>query len=175
LPPAAPFLGRQEMEERTGQRGFPLCDSPTPEVNCAKQNARLRLWCADGSLPARSPPLPAFAPFRSHARGADYGATVGGSCRSCPKRGENQPTAAHEVKRRPPVFVRALDGAEGHVTRAGFLRAEPLGVSFVQPFLHEQKRAGRRRQKLLDKLQFVLHVSAPGSPQPFFQCFSVER
>jgi len=69
LPPAAPFLGRQEMEERTGQRGFPLCDSPTPEVNCAKQNARLRLWCADGSLPARSPPLPAFAPFRSHARG----------------------------------------------------------------------------------------------------------
>ena len=77
--------------------------------------------------------------------GTSQGATVGTPCRSCPKRGGNWPIAAHEVKRRPDVFVRALDGAGGIATRAGFLREEPLGVSFVQPFLQEQKRAGRRR------------------------------
>jgi len=44
-----------------------------------------------------------------------------------------------EGTRRKAVGARSL--------RAGFLRAEPLGVSFVQPFLHAQKRAGRRRQK----------------------------
>ena len=41
MPPAAPFLGRQEMEERTGQRGFPLCDSPTPVGNSTRSSARL--------------------------------------------------------------------------------------------------------------------------------------
>ena len=87
--------------------------------------------------------------------GASQGATVEAPCRSCPKRGGDRLTAAHEVKRRPRVFVRALDGVKSLVTRAGFLRAEPLGVSFVQPFLHEQKRTGRRRQKLLYKLRFV--------------------
>ena len=87
--------------------------------------------------------------------GASQGATVGTPCRSCPKRGGDQPIAAHEVKRRPQMICRAYDGVQSLVTRAGFLRAEPLGVSFVQPFLHEQKRAGRRRQKLPYKLQFI--------------------
>ena len=69
MPPAAPFLGRQEMEERTGQRGFPLCDSPTPGVNSARSNARLQIRCADSGLPARPSPLSMHIPFRSHARG----------------------------------------------------------------------------------------------------------
>ena len=68
MPPAAPFLGRQEMEERTGQRGFPLCDSPTPGVNSARLSARLQIRCADSALPARASPLLAYRPFRSHAR-----------------------------------------------------------------------------------------------------------
>ena len=69
MPPAAPFLGRQEMEERTGQRGFPLCDSPTPGVNSARSNARLQIRCADSGLPARPSPLSMHTSFRSHARG----------------------------------------------------------------------------------------------------------
>ena len=69
MPPAAPFLGRQEMEERTGQRGFPLCNSPTPEKGCAKLSARLGMQCADSALPARAPPHSSRRPFRSHARG----------------------------------------------------------------------------------------------------------
>ena len=156
LPPAAPVLGRQEMEERTGQRGFPLCNSPTLEIVCAKLSARLGMQCADSALPARASPLSVISPFRSHARDADEGATVGGSCRSCPKRGRNWTIAAHEVKRRPRIFIRALDGVVCLATRVGSLRAEPLGVSFVQPFLHEQKRAGRRRQKLPYKLQLAI-------------------
>ena len=68
LPPAAPFLGRQEMEERTGQRGFPLCNSPTPKINSTRLSARLLVLCADSGLPARPSPLSACAPFRSHAR-----------------------------------------------------------------------------------------------------------
>ena len=80
----SPFLGRQEMEERTGQRGFPLCNSPTPEKDCTDLSARQILQCADGSQPARgtrahhfvagplarnrAPPLSALSPFRSHAR-----------------------------------------------------------------------------------------------------------
>ena len=46
-------------------------------------------------------------------------------------------------------------------TRAGFLRAEPLGVSFVQPFLHEQKRAGRRRQNLTPRQTPACDFSEP--------------
>ena len=85
MPPAAPFLGRQEMEERTGQRGFPLCDSPTPGVKQYKIKRSTGNLPADGSLPARctrahhfvagplarnrSPPLSMHTPFRSHARG----------------------------------------------------------------------------------------------------------
>ena len=69
MPPAALFLGRQEIEERTGQRGFPLCNSPTPAANGTRLSARLEMRCADGSLPARSPPLSAYSPFRSHAQG----------------------------------------------------------------------------------------------------------
>ena len=129
LPPAAPFLGRQEMEERTGQRGFPLCDSPTPEINSTRLGARLGMRCADSALPARASPQLAFAPFRSHARGADAGTTVGTPCRSCPKRGGDQPTAAHEVKRRPQMICRAHDGVQSFVTRAGFQRARPFGHS----------------------------------------------
>ena len=63
------FLFRQETGKRTGQRGFPLCDSPTPKITGTGSSARLGMQCADGSLPARSPPLSAFCPFRSHARG----------------------------------------------------------------------------------------------------------
>ena len=100
--------------------------------------------------------------------GTSQGATAGNSCRSCPKRGRGQPIAAHEVKRRPRVFVRALDGVVCLVTRAGSQRAEPFGVSFVQPFLHEQKRACRRRHnrrrrlpsktKHPDKLRFFKQI-----------------
>ena len=159
---------RQETGERTGQRGFPLCDSPTPAGNSARSNARLPELCADSGLPARPSPLSMHTPFRSHARGADYGATEKTPCRSYPKRGKHCPIAAHEVKRRPQIVCRAPDGAGSIATRAGFLRAEPLGVSFVQPFLHGQKRAGRRRQKHLEKLQFTCSknlsiLSAPAS------------
>ena len=142
------FLFRQETGKRTGQRGFPLCDSPTPVGNSTKLSARLAtcLRTARYRLARRRyRPVCRFAPTLG---GADEGATVGGSCRSRPKRGGCCPIAAHEVKRRPQTFCRALDGVKSHVTRTGFLRAEPLGVSFVQPFLHEQKRAGRRRQNL---------------------------
>ena len=63
--------------------------------------------------------------------GAGEGATAGTPCRSCPKRGENRPIAAHEVKRRPEVYVRALDGVKSLVTRAGFQRARPFGHSCI--------------------------------------------
>ena len=69
MPPAALFLGRQEIEKRTGQRGFPLCNSPTSTVLCANLSARLLVRCADSALPARAPPLSALSSFRSHALG----------------------------------------------------------------------------------------------------------
>ena len=62
------FLFRQETGERTGQRGFPLCDSPTPAGNSARSNARLPELCADSGLPARPSPMSMHTPFRSHAR-----------------------------------------------------------------------------------------------------------
>jgi len=156
MPPAALFLGRQEIEERTGQRGFPLCNSPTPKINGTGSSARLGMQCADGSLPARSPPLSACAPFRSHARGCvprrdgkrflsvlpetgwklphsrsrSQAATL--MFRSSARRRREYRHIPREGTRRKAVGARSL--------RAGFLRAEPLGVSFVQPFLHEQKR-----------------------------------
>ena len=81
------FLFRQETGERTGQRGFPLCDSPTPEINSTRLGARLGMRCADSALPARASPQLAFAPFRSHARGADAGATVVGCLSVLPETG----------------------------------------------------------------------------------------
>jgi len=150
MPPAALFLGRQEIEERTGQRGFPLCNSPTPKINGTGSSARLGMQCADGSLPARSPPLSACAPFRSHARGCvprrdgkrflsvlpetgwklphsrsrSQAATL--MFRSSARRRREYRHIPREGTRRKAVGARSL--------RAGFLRAEPLGVSFVQPF-----------------------------------------
>ena len=62
------FLPEQETGERTGQRGFPLCDSPTPAGNSARSNARLPELCADSGLPARPSPMSMHTPFRSHAR-----------------------------------------------------------------------------------------------------------
>ena len=154
-PPAALFLVPARNRGKNRAKGVPPLRFSHARDKQYKIGRSTGSFSADGLLPARSPPLPIYMPFRSHARGADAGATVGTPCRSCPKRGGDQPTAAHEVKRRPQIVCRAPDGAGSIATRAGFLRAEPLGVSFVQPFLHEQKRAGRRRQKLLYKLWFI--------------------
>ena len=131
MPPAALFLDSPRNRGKNRPKAFRLWKPPTPEIICTNLSARQILLCADGSLPARSPPLSVYRPFRSHARGADAGATVGTPCRSCPKRGGNCPTAAHEVKRRPQMICRVLDGAESHVTRAGFQRARPFGCSCI--------------------------------------------
>ena len=150
MPPAAPFLGRQEMEERTGQRGFPLCDSPTPVGNSTRSSARLATclrtarYRLDVRVPTTSWRVPSHGIARRRCRciprfdptleGSDEGATEKAPCRSCPKRDRDYPIAAHEVKRRPQMICRAHDGVQSLVTRAGSQRAEPFGVSFVQPF-----------------------------------------
>ena len=157
------------MEERTGQRGFPLCDSPTPEINSTRLGARLAAYLRTARYRLARRRYRSIRRFVPTLGDASQGATAGTPCRSYPKRGRDYPIAAHEVKRRPQSFCRALDGAgvaphsargfprkrDVRFLRAGFLRAEPLGVSFVQPFLHEQKRAGRRRQcKARNKQEF---------------------
>ena len=124
------FLIRQEIGERIDPRRSPL-GNPRRQGQTARDRALdWQLACgrlATGSLAAATG-LCAVSLPRSGCRRRRDG---GGSCRSCPKRGGNCPTAAHEVKRRPRVFVRALDGAEGHVTRAGFQRAGPFGCSCI--------------------------------------------
>ena len=142
------FLIRQEIGERIDPRRSPL-GNPRRQGQTERNRA---LDCRFGVRTPRyqlalrrSRSLRRFVPTHG---GADAGATAGTPCRSCPKRGGDQPIAAHEVKRRPQMICRAHDGALSLATRAGSQRAEPFGVSFVQPFLHEQKRAGRRRQKL---------------------------
>ena len=145
MPPAAPFLGRQEMEERTGQRGFPPCDSPTPVGNSSRSSARLATclrtvrYRLDVRVPTTSWRVPSHGIARRRCRciprfdptleGSDEGATEKAPCRSCPKRGGDQPTAAHEVKRRLQTFCRAPDGVVSLATRAGFQRARPFGHS----------------------------------------------
>ena len=157
------FLDRQEIEERTGQRGFPLCDSPTPEKSCTDLNARLQVRCADGSLPARSPPLSAYSPFRSHARGCrlrrdgesplSVSPETGWVLSHSRSRSQAATSCSHSSARRRreyrhiPREGTRREAVGARSLRAGFLWAEPLGVSFVQPFLHEQKRAGRRIQE----------------------------
>ena len=178
MPPAALFLVPARNRGKNRAKGVPPLRFSHARDKQYKIGRSTGSFSADGSLPARSPPLPIYTPFRSHARGADAGATVGTPCRSCPKRGGDQPTAAHEVKRRPQMICRAHDGVQSLVTRAGSQRAEPFGVSFVQPFLHEQKRAGRRRHnrrrrlpsktKHPDKLQFILSYKLRRQPETAF-------
>ena len=139
------FLIRQKIGERIDQRRSPL-GNPRRQGQTERNRALdcrfgVRTPCYQLAL-RRSRSLRRFVPPLG---GTSQGATEKAPCRSRPKRGGCCPIAAHEVKRRPRVFVRALDGAGGIATRAGSQRAEPFGVSFVQPFLHEQKRAGRRR------------------------------
>ena len=132
MPPAAPFLGRQEMEERTGQRGFPLCDSPTPGVKQYKiKRSTANSVCGLRATSSRVAAVDAHPVSFPRSGGASQGATVGGTCRSYPKRGRDYPIAAHEVKRRPQMICRALDGVKSLATWAGFQRAGPFGCSCI--------------------------------------------
>ena len=135
------------MEERTGQRGFPLCNSPTPGVNRTRLSARLAafLRTARYRLDVRAPTTSWRVPSHGIARrryrsvrrfvptlgDASQGATAGTPCRSYPKRGRDYPIAAHGVKRRPQIVCRALDGVMCRATRAGFQRAKPFGCSCI--------------------------------------------
>ena len=139
------FLDSPRNRGKNRPKAFPLGEPPTPGANCAGSSARLAtcLRTARYRLDVRAPTTSWRVPSHGIARrrcrhtarfvptlgDADEGATEKGSCRSCPKRGGNCPIAAHEVKRRPQSFCRALDGVKSHVTRAGSQRAEPFGHS----------------------------------------------
>jgi len=119
-------------------------------------SARLKAWYADSALPARASPLSACAPFRSHARGCQRRCDgtsflsvlpeTGWRLTHSRSRSQSATSDFHSSERRRREYRhipregtrRKAVGARS--LRAGFLRAEPLGVSFVQPFLHEQKR-----------------------------------
>ena len=138
------FLIRQEIGERIDPRRSPL-GNPRRQGQTARDRALdWQLACgrlATGSMYAR-PPLRGGSP-RTESLAAAVGIQPvslprsgcrrrrdgGGSCQSCPKQGGNCPIAAHEVKRRPQSFCRALDGVKSHATRAGFQRARPFGHS----------------------------------------------
>ena len=154
MPPAAPFLGRQEMEERTGQRGFPLCDSPTPGVNSARLSARLQIRCADSALPARASPLSMHTPFRSHARGCVPRRDGRHSLSVLP---ETWSRLSHSRSRSQAATADCLPSARRrNVSRhaGGIPKGKALWL-----LLHTSGRAevcNRREQKELYKLQFTL-------------------
>ena len=131
LPPAAPFLGRQEMEERTGQRGFPLCNSPKRGVNRTRLSARLAAFLRTARYRLARRRYRSVRRFVPTLGDASQGATAGTPCRSYPKRGRDYPIAAHGVKRRPQIVCRAPDGVKSLATRAGFQRAKPFGCSCI--------------------------------------------
>ena len=164
------FLDSPRNRGKNRPKAFPLGEPPTPGANCAGSSARLAtcLRTARYRLDVRAPTTSWRVPSHGIARrryrpvcrfaptlgGADEGATVGGSCRSRPKRGGCCPIAAHEVKRRPRVFVRALDGAGGIATRAGFQRAGPFGCSCILLAGQKYATGGNKKSFTNSNLQF---------------------
>ena len=139
------FLDSPRNRGKNRPKAFPLGEPPTPGANCAGSSARLATclrtarYRLDVRVPTTSWRVPSHGIARRRCRciprfdptleGSDEGATEKAPCRSCPKRGGDQPTAAHEVKRRLQTFCRAPDGVVSLATRAGFQRARPFGHS----------------------------------------------
>ena len=139
------FLAGKKWRKEPGKGGSPFAILPRQWETVQDRALDWQLACgrlATGSMYAR-PPLRGGSPRTEslaaafgvqavsfpRSGGASQGATVGTPCRSCPKRGGNCPTAAHEVKRRLQTFCRAPDGVVSLATRAGFQRARPFGHS----------------------------------------------
>ena len=122
--------GKKQGKE-PGKGGSPLAILPRQRETAQDRTLDCRSCVRTRAYqlgPRRCRCTPRFVPT---FEGASQGATVEAPCRSCPKRGGNCPIAAHEVKRRPLVFGRALDGVVGFATRAGFQRAGPFGCSCI--------------------------------------------
>ena len=123
------FLDSPRNRGKNRPKAFPLGEPPTPGTNCAGSSARLAACLRTARYRLARRRYRSVRRFVSTLGDASQGATAGTPCRSYPKRGGGQPTAAHEVKRRPQIIFRAPDGVTSHVTRAGFQRARPFGHS----------------------------------------------
>ena len=123
------FLDSPRKRGKNRPKAFPLGEPPTSGVNSINSSARLAAYLRTARYRLACRRYRSVRRFVPTLGGAYEDATAGTPCRSYPKRGGNCPIAAHEVKRRPHTFCRALDGVMCFVTRAGFQRARPFGHS----------------------------------------------